>query len=305
MTDMRTEKHILEFSEADARKINPEGVYRRMLECHSCPLFEGDIKRIANAFGLGFGSMLAFIKQHGLDGRLEDEIMKKVDYDKVKALYDSGKTDAQITKALDVSFATVYMWRQRHGFEKNEPAAASEAGILIAVNEKQTRRPTSEEIATAIQTRKNTSFQKSVDQVNSLAQPVINEIAAGVARNKAKRDALKIDFEKKLPKLAKPAKVKPEKPKRAVPEVAQPAMLPSEETTAGAIIQSLDLRALADDSRDDIDDMLHEWYADRLVMTRLATGIERMDLEKRMLVAMLIGAGVDNIESKLQEVIHG
>jgi hypothetical protein len=298
---MRTEKHILEFSEADARKINPEGVYRRMLECHSCPLFEGDIKRIANAFGLGFGSMLAFIKQHGLDGRLEDEIMKKVDYDKVKALYDSGKTDAQITKELDISFATVYMWRQRHGFEKNEPAAAADVGILIAGNGKQTRRPTSDEIAAAIMDRKPADEQR-----NQSAKPAIAEITAdGAARNKAKRDSLKIDFDKMLPKLAKPAKIKTEKPKRAAPEVSQPAMLPSEETTAGAIIQSLDLQALADDSRDDIDDMLHEWYSDRLLLTKLATGIERMDLEKRMLVAMLIGAGVDNVDSKLQEVIHG
>ena len=312
MTDMRVDKFMQDFGESDSRKIRPEGVYRRMLECHSCPLYEGDIKRIANAFGLGYGSMLTFIKQHGLDYRLEDEVMKKVDYEKVQSLYNSGKTDAQITKELDISFSTVHMWRERHGFPKNEPAAAADTGILIVGNEKQTKRPSSDEIAAAIQAKNAKKPVKQAAKIN-------------------------IDFDAALPKLKKPVKA----PKPA--PVPEKVMVASEEITAGAITQSMgtrptdlfvEMQQMVEAYQDDIDELLHGWYlyfsrtcmlwplpaqaedmkndieelrlswcADSLMLTRLETDIERLKQECKLMFAMLLGAGVTDVRAMLKEVI--
>lgn len=100
-------------------KINPDGVLRYMIETHHCPLCDWDFDRIAKAFGLGVGTMRAFIKRNGLDARLEDEVMGKVNYIEVEDLYNQGKSDSEICKALKISAPTVGVWRKKNNLQPN------------------------------------------------------------------------------------------------------------------------------------------------------------------------------------------
>lgn len=68
-------ERIPESTGVNPKMINPEGVYRRMKEAGHCPLRDCDYSRMARAYGIGTGDMIALIKRHQLDIRLEEETM--------------------------------------------------------------------------------------------------------------------------------------------------------------------------------------------------------------------------------------
>jgi len=135
--------------EVDRKRINPEGVYRYMQETGHCPLRDYDIERLGRAFGLYVGTMRQFIKKNGLDARLEDEVMGKVNYSEVEDLYNQGKTDTEIAKALKISLPSVSLWRKRNGLQPQQPKT-KKAKAEIRIEFDKTKQLTADEEAESV-----------------------------------------------------------------------------------------------------------------------------------------------------------
>lgn len=115
---------VREEFESNPKMINPNGVYRAMIDAQSFPLADSDFERIARSFGLGVGTMRAFMKQHGLLERLEEHYMGKIDHDEAMRLYSQGMSDAEVARRLGtVTPNAVSKWRQAHGLVANRDRA--------------------------------------------------------------------------------------------------------------------------------------------------------------------------------------
>lgn len=102
-------------AQADAKRINLDGLFRKMQECGHCPLKDYDFVNLARTYGIGTGTMQQLIKKHALDARLEDEAMgrRKLEFDGVKGreLFEAGKTDLEIAAEMGTSLSAVQKWR--------------------------------------------------------------------------------------------------------------------------------------------------------------------------------------------------
>jgi hypothetical protein len=110
---------VYEFAESNPKNINPNGVFRSMCDFQDFPLTDGDISRLANSFGLGTGTMKVFIRNNGLDARLEEYYMGNLDKDKAMELYNLGMTDQSIGERCGVSPMAIYNWRKKNGLKAN------------------------------------------------------------------------------------------------------------------------------------------------------------------------------------------
>ena len=112
-------------TEVSQNRINPEAIYRRMVDTGHCPVTDGDIVHMAGAFGLGAGTMRIYIRNRGLDARLEEFYMtKKFDEAKAKLLYKSGYSDNGIAAACEVSPSYVGQWRKKNDLPANSKKKA-------------------------------------------------------------------------------------------------------------------------------------------------------------------------------------
>lgn len=105
-------------TEADARRINLDGLFQRMLETGHCPLRDYDVVNLAGTYGIGTGTMIPLIRRNALDARLEDEHMGRkasFDWDKAKELYEQGMNDFAISLELDCAVSSVIRWREKNG----------------------------------------------------------------------------------------------------------------------------------------------------------------------------------------------
>ena len=110
----------MDLREMNPRKIDPEGVFRRMQECGHCPLRDTDYGRLGKVYGVGAGTMLRFVMTHELDKRLEEETMyQKMDQDKAMDLYRQGLSDTAMAKQLGLDKSTIAHWRRKRGMEAN------------------------------------------------------------------------------------------------------------------------------------------------------------------------------------------
>lgn len=158
-------------------KINPNGVFRYMVETRHCPLRDWDIEHIAKAFGLGVGTMRGFIKRNGLDARLEDEVMGKVNYIEVEDLYNQGKTDAEICKALHISAPTVGLWRKKNNLHPNGQKATKQLAPAYLENHVDIEKSKEEITAEVVKVKKpeqlivNKDFDEAVNEMIATMPP--------------------------------------------------------------------------------------------------------------------------------------
>lgn len=119
--------------EADKRRINLDGLFRRMLGTGHCPLKDYDYANLAKAYGIGTGTMIAWIRKNGLDVRLEEETMGKIDHKKAMACYQEGLSDTKAAEVLGVSAPAVCQWRKKSGLRANgvKPATGPNPGPAI------------------------------------------------------------------------------------------------------------------------------------------------------------------------------
>jgi len=109
-----------EYISSNVRRVNPEAVFRYLIEAGDVEPAESTIQKISRAFGIGCGDVRGIIRKNDLQERLEDHMFgKKLNDPQVMELYKQGKSDYQIAKALDVTGPTICAWRKKRNLPPN------------------------------------------------------------------------------------------------------------------------------------------------------------------------------------------